>query len=159
MARYIGLWLLPIAAIIVLLSTSAAKSDCGRLTSDSNMISGKAKNVEAYEKSGDEFNARTAWNSMNHYALLGAQEFRVCNDTMPRLLYSVAFANASAIGMYYGLLPWPEGTSNIGGSLQIIDALPHTPVVEKEWKLIDRLYLKTCGMHHASCKPRTYRRL
>jgi len=133
-----------------------AKADCSSLTSDANAISTKAKAVQSYEASSDEHSARVSWNAMNHYALLGANEFKSCDNTTPRLSYSVAFADATAVGMHYGLMPWSEGTRDIGGSLQIIDSLPHSATVKKEWDLVDQLYVQTCAMHNARCARQTY---
>ena len=147
---------LPIACASLLLFTQMAVANCNNLTADANSISDQAKAVQRYESAGADNAARAAWNAMNHYALLGAHEFNSCDDTSPRLSYAVSFAEATAIGMHYGLIPWAEGTHDIGGALQIIDALPHSPTVEKEWKLVDRLYLQACGMHNAHCARRTY---
>ncbi|HXW50760.1 MAG TPA: hypothetical protein VEJ41_02115 [Candidatus Acidoferrales bacterium] len=140
----------------LVLFTHVAKAACSDLVGDANLVSSKAQDVQSYEASGDENQAKSAWNSMNHYALVGAQAFKSCDDTEPRLSYAVSFADATAVGMHYGLIPWSEGANDIGGSLQIIDSLPHSPTVKNEWDLVDRLYLQTCSTHNASCERRTY---
>jgi hypothetical protein len=156
MTRYSALKILPVACVSLLLFTQVAKASCNALTADANRMSDEAKAVQSYEKAHDDYQARVLWNAMNHSALLGANEFKSCDDTTSRLLYSVSFADATAVGMHYGMLPWSEGTHNISGALQIIDALPHTPAVEKEWNLVHRLYLQTCGMHNAHCARQAY---
>jgi len=156
MTRYCALKILPVACVSLLLFTQVAKASCNGLTADANHISDKAKAVQSYEKAHDDYTARVSWNAMNHYALLGANEFKSCDDTTSRLLYSVSFADATAVGMHYGMLPWSEGTHDIGAALQIIDALPHSPTVEKEWNLVHRLYLQTCGMRNTRCARQAY---
>jgi hypothetical protein len=141
---------------ILMLIAQAAKADCTSLVADADSMSAKASAVQSSESSGEDNAAKAAWNDMNHYALLGAHAFNSCDDTSSRLSYSVTFADATAVGMHYGLISWSEGTSDIGASLQIIDALPHSPTVEKEWDLVDRLYTQTCSMHGATCAKRTY---
>ncbi len=133
-----------------------ANAGCKNLAADANAISAKAKDVQSYEGSSNDYSAKVSWNTINHYALEGAQEFKSCDDSAPRLLYSVSFADATAVGMHYGFLPWSEGAGDIGGTLQIIESLPHTPTVAREWDLVDRLYLQVCSMHGASCTRRTY---
>ena len=144
------------ACLSVLFVAQVAKADCSSLTSDANAISTKTKAVQSYEASSDDHAARVSWNSMNHYALLGANEFKSCAEATPRLSYSVSFADATAIGMHYGLMPWSEGTRDIGGTLEIIDSLPHSAAVKKEWELVDQLYVQTCAMHNAHCARQTY---
>lgn len=153
---YSAFKVLPFACACVLLLTQVAKANCNSLAADANRISDKARAVRSYEESHDDYTARVAWNAVNHYALLGANEFKSCRDTTSRLLYSVSFADATAVGMHYGMMPWSEGMHDIAGSLQIIDSLPHTPAVEREWNLVDRLYLQVCGMHHSRCAHLTY---
>jgi hypothetical protein len=139
-----------------LLLTQVAQASCRKLTADANSMSDKAKDVQSYEHTGNGYDAKVSWNAMNHYAVLGAHEFNTCNDTSSRLGYAVSFADATAVGMHYGLMPWSEGTRDIGASLQIIDALPHSQAVENEWNLVDRLYVQACSMHNATCARRTY---
>jgi len=146
----------PIACAGLLLLARAAEANCQSLTSDANSMSTRAKDVQRYEESSQDSVARTSWNSMNHYALLGAHEFNACPDTASRLVYAVSFADATAVGMHYGLIPWSEGTSDIGSALEIIDSLPHSDTVAKEWRLVDQLYVQICGMHNATCARRTY---
>lgn len=147
---------LPLVCAGLFCLSSAARADCSRLSAANDRMSANAKAVETDEAVGQEISAKSSWNAMNHFALEGAQEFKRCDDTMPRLLYSVSFADATAVGMHYGLVPWSEGAGDIAGSLQIIDALPHSATVEKEWELVDRLYRQVCAMHGARCAPRTY---
>jgi hypothetical protein len=154
MARFFGA-LLFLAACFVL-SAQASKATCDGLTGDANLMSNEAKQVETYEKSRNDGQARTAWNLTNHYTVLGAEQFKDCRETMAHLAFSVSLANASAIGMHFGFLPWSDGVNDIAASLQLIDALPHSSVVEKEWKLVDRLYVEVCARHKAVCKPVAY---
>ena len=119
-------------------------------------MSGEAKAVQRFENSNQDFNAKVSWNDMNHYALEGAHQFKDCENVSTRLLYAVSFADATAVGMHYGLLPWSEGTSDLGSALQIIDALPHSAAVGKEWNVVDRLYAQTCSMHGAKCAHLSY---
>lgn len=140
----------------LLLSAAIARADCNDLVNDANSMSAKAKAVQTSESAGEENSAKAAWNDMNHYALVGAHAFNACDDTSSRLSYAVTFADATAVGMHYGLIGWSEGTGDIGGSLQIIDALPHSPAVKKEWDLVDQLYVQTCATHGASCAKRAY---
>jgi hypothetical protein len=154
MARFFGGLLL--SAVCFVLCAQAAKATCDGLTSDANLMSSEAKQVETYEKSENDGRARAAWNLTNHYTVLGAEQFKNCQETMAHLAFSVSLANASAIGMHFGFLPWSDGVNDIAASLQIIDALPHSAVVEKEWKLVDRLYAEVCAKHKAVCKPVAY---
>jgi hypothetical protein len=148
--------IVPVVCASVLLLARAAEASCDALTSDANAMSAMAKGVQHNEATSHDNAARASWNSMNHYALHGAHEFNACSDTEPRLLYAVTFADATAVGMHYGMLPWSEGTGDIGSALQIIDALPHSSAVAKEWKLVDQLYVQACSMHNATCARRTY---
>jgi hypothetical protein len=148
---------LPLFVLVCfLLAAERAKADCSSLVADSHAMSAKAQAVQTNENEGQENEAKAAWNDLNHYALVGAHAFNSCDDTASRLSYSVTFADATAIGMHYGMLPWSEGANDIGASLQIIDALPHSAAVKKEWDLVDRLYVQACGMHDTSCAKRTY---
>lgn len=154
--RYRVVAVAPLACVALLLLRGVAEANCNGLTADTNSMSARAKEVQAYETSSEDFNAKVSWNAMNHYALAGAHEFNGCDDTSARLLYAVSFADATAIGMHYGLVPWSEGTHDIRSALQIIDALPHSSAVANEWRLVDQLYLKTCGMHGATCAQLAY---